>query len=236
MIDRILRVRKKPLGCILCLPGREDTGRNLAEIYKGAELRQTMIVGMTPKYEWYPAPNGPNDQTEAIAGLSGAVEMVEKVLTKIRKGFGVKKEQVVLVGFSAGAVVALETFARSKYPFAAVVCHSGAILDHENFPHCKFTTVPVFATHCQDDTVFSCKERFWPMCDTLEHCGYNLIPMEHRKGNHSIFKQDIIQIASGKHLPSEESLARRLGYPEDWRHSQEDLIPQWEEFPCPPMP
>jgi predicted esterase len=222
MIDRILRVDGRPLGCILTLPGRGGTGRSLAEIYKGAELKKTMIVGMTPHPEWYPAPHGPDDQIDAVTGLTHAVKMVEKVLKKIRKGFGIKKEEVVLVGFSAGGVVALETMARSKYPFAAVVCHSGAILDPQNFPVCKFKKVPIYTTHCCDDDTFSWLDRYCVLCTTLKDRGYYQIALEHARGGHAIFKQDIIEIANG--VGSwQPSLARHLGYSADWRHSQAHL-------------
>jgi predicted esterase len=213
LIDRIVRARKKPLGCILALPGRGGSGKEMVEIYKHSELRKSTFIGVTPKMrQWYPMPNGANDQEAAISGLDEAVENIYKTLRRIRRGFGVLSRDTALVGFSAGAVVALQAAVRSDYPFAAVVCHSGAVLEPDKLPYCKHPETKILLIHSQDDTCFYWDERYMPMKQSLKTKGYNFISVEHKVGNHNLYRSDIVM--------SSMFLAPLLRYPATWKHSE----------------
>ncbi|MGH7175378.1 MAG: alpha/beta hydrolase [Minisyncoccia bacterium] len=187
----------------------------MAEIYRATALKQTLIVGMTPKGQWYPPPHSPDDQAEALAGMSGAVGMVDDVLKRLRRAFGIKREQVVLAGFSAGGVVALESMIQTPYPFAAVVCHSGVVLEPRRIPPCGHST-KVVLTHSKDDKLFKWEKRYLPSKRALIDQGYHLALIEHESGGHCIFKDDMVYIAN--------LLAMILGYPSGWRHPMTDLL------------
>lgn len=193
MIDRILRSRKKPLGCVLTLPGRGGTGKEMVEFYKQSELTKSLIVGVTPpNRQWYPLPNGVEDQKEAVGGLNDAVTNVFKTLSKVRRSFGITSRNTALVGFSAGAVVALQVAAHSEHPFAAVLCHSGAILEPDKLPPCKHPSTKIMLIHSRDDTCFYWDERYIPMKEALLAKGYNFTSLERETGNHGLYRDDIV--------------------------------------------
>ena len=213
VIDRILRARKKPLGCIVTLPGRGGTGRGMVDIYKQTELDKSLIIGITPsEKQWYPLPNGVEDQQAAVAGLDNAIENISGTLKRIRRSFGVVSRNTVLAGFSAGAVVALQIAALSEFPFAAVICHSGAILEPNKLPQCKHPSTKIMLVHSQDDTCFFWDERYLPMKKALQEKGYDFVSLERRVGNHGIYRPEIVMAGT--------FLAPILGYPKNWTHSE----------------
>jgi len=215
MIDRILRTPGRPKGCILCLPGRYTKGRDLAEVYRGLMLNRTMIVGVTPKKEWFPAARTPDDQQEAIDGLPGAVKMLDSVLRRLRRGMGINRENVVLVGVNSGATVALEAMTTTRHPFAAVVCHNGTTLDPKRLIP-KIHDTKVILAHSKDDRLYKWGRRYMPMKTAMEAAGYDITAIEREAGGHGIFKDDLIRIAN--------LLAPVLGYPSEWRHPMTDLL------------
>src|SRR5665213_1877676 len=83
-----------PKSCVLVLPGRSGTGRNIASHYLEAELSETLIVGITPNHlEWYPMPNGPYDQDASVACLPKAIKAVLKVINKISETYDIPKDK-----------------------------------------------------------------------------------------------------------------------------------------------
>jgi phospholipase/carboxylesterase len=169
----------------------------MAYCYDWPSLENCLIVGVTPvNFEWYPMPNGANNQDEAVAGQREGVEAIDKVLTQINRHFSVSVERTALVGFSAGAVMAIQAAAHLPHKFAAVVSHAGAILDPEALPASKNRSVPIYLFHNRDDSVFSWEERFLPMKEALERQRYNVKTVENPSGNHVMCEQDLI-LASG---------------------------------------
>lgn len=213
MIDRILRSRKKPLGCVITLPGRGGTGKEMVEIYKESRLTKSLIVGVTPpNRQWYPLPNGVGDQRAAVSGLDDAIDNVFKTLSRVRHNFGITSRNTALVGFSAGAVVALQVAARSEHPFAAVLCHSGAILEPDKLPLCKHPSTKILLIHSMDDTCFYWDERYVPMKEALRAKGYNFMSLEREMGNHGLYHSDMV--VAGMFL------APLLGYPKNWNKAE----------------
>ena len=187
MLDpRWIKFNKRKCNCcILCLPGRGNHGIELAKVYKKIGLN-ALIIGITPRSRcWYPMPNGINDQEAAIAGLEPAVMEVEKIVDKIGTKYGIQRKNIVLVGYSAGAVIGLLTSMYSASPFGCVVSHAGAILDPDMVPPCKDHR-PILLTHSRDDIIFEWHERYLPMLTSLqdndytvytateEHCGHGV--------------------------------------------------------------
>lgn len=178
--------KRKRNCCILCLPGRGCHGLELARIYKMMGLN-ALIIGITPMSRcWYPMPNGISDQEAAIAGLEPARNAVEEVVQKIEERYGITKNNIALVGYSAGAVIGLLTACYSSSPFGCVVAHAGAVLDPDMIPICQFPQSPILLTHSMDDIVFEWNERYVPMLETLQINGYKVYTATEANAGHSI--------------------------------------------------
>jgi predicted esterase len=149
-------------------------------------------VSITPKaLAWYPMPNGAHDQYWALEGQERARLTIEGVVQKIESRYGIPRSKIVLCGFSAGGVMAIQVASQSATPFAGVVVHAGAILDPSALPPCQCPTTPFLLTHYQDDVIFEWRERYVPMRDALTARGYWIYVIERRVGGHTVCEQDI---------------------------------------------
>lgn len=190
--------------CILVLPGRDQTGVELAKQWCNVFLDNTMIVLVTPKNkEWYPMPYSALDQEDAILGLESAKEVVNCVLNRINIEFGIPKLKIAVVGFSAGGVMANYVGINSDEEYAGFVSHSGAILEPSNVRKCRFKSMPFVLTHSKNDNVFSWDERYLPMKNSFIDNNYNLKNLE-SLNRHSISDKEIEFAAL--------SICDRLGY------------------------
>lgn len=146
-------------------------------------------VSIEPE-EWYPIPNGPLDQCASVNGIKTNLYSLHKMVKRISNSFGIEKENVSLIGFSAGAVMALELTAHNKKPFHSVVSHAGAILRTDTFPICKNNT-PILLMHNKNDNCFYWDERFIPMCECLKNKNYRFKVSVKNTGLHNISSEDI---------------------------------------------
>lgn len=196
--------KEKMNSCILILPGRDQTGVDLARSWCNLPLSNTAIVLITPDdKEWYPMPNGILDQQDAVNGLEKAYETIQNAIIKINKELHVKNNKIALIGFSAGGVMANYVCMNSPVEYAACVCHSGAILEPENVPFCKHKNMPFVLTHSYNDDVFDWDERYLPMKNSLNCNGYNVISLE-SYNRHYVTKEELEFSAS--------CISKRLGY------------------------
>jgi len=177
----VLNSDKNPKNCILCLPGRGSHAGELVRWYNNElQMDDNLIVGITPELRcWYPLPNGPDDQTDAVEGILKAKYTIERVIRKI----GIPRKNMFLVGHSAGAVMAIQLSIHSPEPFAGVIVHSGAILEPKEVPECQNDT-PYLLIHSKDDVIFKWDERYLPMRDALEERGYDIQTYERDDGDH----------------------------------------------------
>ncbi|MCK9458621.1 MAG: alpha/beta hydrolase [Proteobacteria bacterium] len=183
--------------CVLCLPGRGNHGQELASAYKRQGVK-SFIVGITPTIRsWYPMPNGINDQEEAVKGVMPAMAVIEEVLKLIENKRGIPRNRIVLVGHSAGAVMAIMTAVMSPTPFAGVISHNGAILDPEAVPQCNCPDTPFFLAHSRDDLIFEWQERFIPMFTALKNKGYKIYTDIEKDAGHCVTRR---QFQIGKYL------------------------------------
>lgn len=190
--------KDNPEYCILCLPGRGQDGRMLPRhYYRVTQFRNTVFVGPTPQGMcWYPMPVSAIDQAAAVGGLPKARKAVEAVLGAINNRFNIPRNRTIITGFSAGGVMALEIAAYSPEPFAAVVCHNGAILEPSLFPNCQHPDMPCVLLHNEDDACFAWDERYLPMKNTLLDKGYLTYTITSDHGGHAMTIDDIEDIAS----------------------------------------
>jgi predicted esterase len=198
----------EPTSCILALPGRAQSGFEIARWYSLTGMTKTLIVGITPMMlEWYPMPNGADDQADAVRGQTAAVRAIKNVLEIINERFGFDSEKVALVGWSAGAVMAIKAVTTLQKNFAAVVSHGGAILEPHLLPKSGIQT-PIHLLHNRDDETFNWPERFLPMKRSLKSRGYNVKTAERNEGGHGVQIEDIVVSGS--------LIAPHLGYEKDF--------------------
>ena len=212
MIERVIMPKGRPIGCVIALPGRGMSGREIAETYKRySGLSKTLFVGITPKErQWYPMPNGVKDQAEAIAGVDVTMKRIERTTRRLLNAFRIRHNAVALVGYSAGAVMSLYTAINSNLGYAAAIGHSGALLEPSKVTYCNKPNLQLMMAHCKNDCCFFWDERYIPTKDALKKNGYNLANIEHNEGGHNMINADIA--AAGLFL------APLLGYPPTWKH------------------
>lgn len=170
------------------LTGRGQQAEHFLGLY--SEYSDDMnYVSIEPE-EWYPIPNGAQDQRASIDGIKTNLYVLHKMVKRISKEFNIEKENVSLIGFSAGAVMALELMAHNKKNFHSVISHAGAILRNDNFPKCKNST-PNLLIHNENDDCFYWDERFIPMCQCLKDKEYWFKASTQRVGGHTITVEDI---------------------------------------------
>lgn len=186
---------KNPDFCVLMLAGRAMKNNLLPSIYWHSNLQDFRLIGITTtELAWYPIPNGAKDQWSAINGIPHAIDLVEKAVENIKRRWDIPKSRIILMGFSAGGVMAIQVAAYSDEAYAGVVCHSGAILQPEVLPYCDVET-PFLLTHSQDDETFEWNERYLPMKSTLKSRSYRISCVESPWGGHTILP---VEIATSK--------------------------------------
>ena len=178
-------------GTVLLLPGRGQTAQDILRRYDQCSNLDCMrLIGIGQIIEWYPAPNGANDQLDAIWGLKISVPELDAFIESIQKDNGINRDEIALSGFSAGAVMAIQLAAFSNEKFAAVVSHNGAILDPNSLRMATNDT-PIFLIHNKNDQCFSWDERYIPMKNSLFKNGYKLEFVESEEGDHYMHQEDI---------------------------------------------
>jgi len=181
------------LGTVVLLPGRDGRADDMLRYYQQySTLDHTRFVSVEPFDEWYPAPNGPNDQQAAIWGLKVSVPELDNFISEIEKEYSITRSKIALVGYSAGAVMAIQLVAESDRSFAAIIAHAGAILDPDSLPKCKNNT-PVYLIHSKNDDCFDWNERYLPMKEALLKQEYAVLEtIENETGGHGVSQEDII--------------------------------------------
>jgi predicted esterase len=183
-----------PTHAILCLPGRGQSGTQFMQgLLTHCQFENTMLVSFTPHgYAWYPLPRNAQDQDAAVNGQPAAVFSIQEELADIQQEYGIMDDNVAIIGFSAGAVMALQYLFETQKRLAAVVAHSGAVFQPWNVPEARNRT-PVILFHNTNDDCFEWEERFVPMKKALLLKNYNTFELID-DGGHSMYVEDIEQI------------------------------------------
>jgi len=181
----------KPTQAIILLPGRGCSAEMMLSLFSPImEAPKLIVFSIQPEKEWYPIPNGALDQSQAILGLSENLPIIRNYILELLAEAQIGVESTTLIGFSAGAVVALTMATTYQIPFKRIFSHSGAILEPENTKSCEIPT-NIVLVHRQDDSCFDWNERYLPMRDILVKLGYNVLTNEGYFGNHIIYKNDV---------------------------------------------
>lgn len=183
--------KHKCRGTIVLLTGRGDTALNFLNIYKrNCNLNYLRIIAIQPEDEWYPIPNGIEDQEDSLTGINFSVVRLINLLDEIKSFYKIDKSKIFVCGFSAGGVMALQVAIKSNDIFGGFICHNGAILDCNSVSFAKNKT-PILVIHSQDDDCFSWDERFIPMKQELTNKNYNVEFIENKYGGHFFSEKDI---------------------------------------------
>lgn len=174
-----------PDKCVLMLGGRGQGPRVLPSYYHSFLNQFTIVGAATVSRAWYPQPNGVKNQKRALDGMPHAISLIEAAVGCICQQFKTTKQNIILLGYSAGGVMAIQVAANSAEPYAGVVCQSGAILLPKKLPICS-QPVPILLTHSRDDMTFEWDERYLPMKIALKKQKYPLVTVESSQGGHDI--------------------------------------------------
>jgi predicted esterase len=184
-----------PKGAVVFLPGRGNYGYNMVRTYtRVLDLEAIALVATTPRLDqgWYPPPNGPTDQKEAVSGLDRSDHAIDKIIEEVCETYHLPREKVILSGFSMGGVAGVHWSTQTKVPVGGMICHSGAILEPWSTPKAKHE-MPIILNHGWDDYCFSWDERYMPMKSALTNRGYNVWLAERTTGNHFVHGSDVMR-------------------------------------------
>jgi predicted esterase len=140
---------------------------------------------------WYPYSFlHPVEENEP--GLSSALNAIDNLLNKILKA-GIPLKQIVLLGFSQGACLALEYAARNAKKYAGIIGFSGGLigenLNKENYKG-KFEQSPVFLG-CSDFDPHIPKKRVDETEEIIKNMGGNVTKRIYKNMGHSINADEI---------------------------------------------
>lgn len=178
------------VGTIVLLPGRSQPAPDILNRYnRYSNINDMRFIAIEPIEEWYPIPNGVNNQIEAVWGLKLSVSELDEFISRLQVEYEIERSSIVLAGFSAGAVMAIQLATSAETPFKAVVGHNGAILEPDELPQSTSNT-KFLILHNQKDERFSWNERYIPMKNALTHKGYDLTIIENSPG-HCMTSEDV---------------------------------------------
>jgi phospholipase/carboxylesterase len=105
-------------------------------------------------YQWFPIPwiDGSSEE-EAARGMQAAVADLNAFLDGILVEEDLLPEQMVLLGFSQGAMMSLHVAPRREDPIAGVVAFSGRLLQPELLPDETVSRMPILLVHGDADDV-----------------------------------------------------------------------------------
>ena len=201
MFDIRYKKDQKHVGkMLIILPGRGSPPEMILDYYTfwhqdsnrhNPHDDQLIKIEINPLDEWYPAPYGPNNQKDAIAGVASMLLSLDAQIKELQDLYKIKRNQVFIFGFSAGAVMALQLAMNSDEQFGGVVAHSGAIFEPDKVNPCKNRT-KIMLIHNRNDDCFTWDERYVPMKESLAKNKYNLFCYETMDRGHIIKSADVI--------------------------------------------
>jgi predicted esterase len=191
----------EPLGraraAMLMVHGRGARAEDILSLAE--QFNQPDFVYLAPQAAentWYP--NRflvPMEQNEPW--LSSALAFVDRTLSQIITA-GISYKQVILLGFSQGACLALEFAARNARHYGGIVGLSGALIGpdntHRNYPG-SLAGTPVFLG-CSDVDFHVPKERVDQTADVMRTLGGEVTESLYPNMDHTV-NQDEIKIVRG---------------------------------------
>lgn len=152
--------------------------------------------GMNPMgFQWFPLPwiDG-SSQQEAEDGMARAVDDLNAFLDRMMIDEDVLPEQVVLVGFSQGTMMALHVAPRREDPVAGVVGFSGRLMSPETLVDDVVSRPPVLLIHGDADDVVPVQS-LPEAAEALEGAGWSEVYAHIMKGTGHGIAPDGLSVA-----------------------------------------
>ncbi|WP_432256110.1 alpha/beta hydrolase [Limimaricola sp. AA108-03] len=111
-------------------------------------------IGAPMGFQWFPIPwiDGSSEE-ESRQGLARAAEDLNAFLDGVMVDEDLLPEQVMVVGFSQGTMMALHVLPRREDPIAGLVAFSGRLLEPELLPDEVQNRLPILLVHGDMDEV-----------------------------------------------------------------------------------
>lgn len=132
----------------------DPLGEHLPDTLFVAPDAPEMVAGMPNGYQWFPIPwiDGSSEE-ESMRGMDQAVDDLNAFLDALMVDEDVLPEQVVLLGFSQGTMMALHVAPRREDQVAGIVAFSGRLLAPESLAEETRVRPPVLLIHGDADDV-----------------------------------------------------------------------------------
>ncbi len=153
------------------------------------------IPGMPMGLQWFPIPwiDGSSEE-EAERGLMAAADDLNAFLDALMVDEDVLPEQVVLLGFSQGTMMALHVAPRREDELAGVVAFSGRLLSPELLKDEAISRPPVLLIHGDADDVVP-PQSLPQAAEALQEAGWSDVYAHIMKGTGHGIAQDGLEVA-----------------------------------------
>ncbi|WP_417307641.1 alpha/beta hydrolase [Devosia sp.] len=151
-----------PKRIVVLLHGYGSDGRDLIALgqHWAGDMDETLFVAPNAPapcainpggYEWFPLSG--DRIAGRIAGTEQAAPVIRDFLAALWEQTGLGPEQTVLVGFSQGAMMALNVGTAMDKRLKGIIAFSGAFIPAPDFADGKFAKPPVLLVHGDSDEV-----------------------------------------------------------------------------------
>lgn len=125
----------------------------------------------SPRYQWWPL-SGFTPQALA-SGAASAAPAIEAFIERKLNQYGLSEENLAIVGFSQGTMMALHVGLRRRRQMAAIVGYSGMLTGGHELSHLPITKPPVLLIHGSADPIVPVAALHTAKMQ-LEHVGINV--------------------------------------------------------------
>ncbi|PUB19338.1 alpha/beta hydrolase [Yoonia sediminilitoris] len=203
--------RREPISgdlrsCVVFLHGY---GANAADLIGladplGEHMPDTLFIapdapeqcaGAPMGFQWFPIPwiDGSSEE-ESRAGLDRAAADLDAFLTGIMVDEDLLPEQMIVLGFSQGTMMALHVLPRREDPVAGIVAFSGRLLEPELLADEVVSRPPVLLVHGDQDDVVP-PQSLPQAAETLQGAGWKEVYAHIMKGTGHGIAPDGLQVA-----------------------------------------
>ena len=211
MTRALQAVRREPLSgelrsCVVFLHGYGANGADLLGLADplGEHLPDTLFIapdapedcaGSPMGYQWFPIPwiDGSSEE-ESRAGLMRASDDLNAFLDGVMVDEDLLPEQVMIVGFSQGTMMALHVLPRREDAVAGIVAFSGRLLEPEALEDELQSRPPILLIHGDQDDVVP-PQSLPQAAQALEDAGWKEVYAHIMKGTGHGIAPDGLQIA-----------------------------------------
>lgn len=152
-------------------------------------------AGAPMGFQWFPIPwiDGSSEE-ESRAGLDRASDDLNAYLDGIMVDEDLLPEQVMVLGFSQGTMIALHVLPRREDPVAGLVAISGRLLEPESLVDDVVSRPPVLLIHGDEDDVVP-PQSLPRAAQALEDAGWKEVYAHIQKGTGHGIAQDGLSVA-----------------------------------------